>query len=109
MSREEHLKRLVDVIRSCGVSFSVWEKRNADSKGSGMWDWTSLMGDDRKKLLRELPPKLEIAIQPDTAQIVVQLWRVTYYIAAIDTKLCSDNMNSLNYFVHLILNLTGLC
>ena len=78
MSREENLKRLVDDIRSCGVSFSVWEKRNADSKGSGMWDWTSLFGDDRKKLLRELSKKVR-AIQPDTAQTVVQLWKVTYY------------------------------
>ena len=78
MSREENLKRLVDDIRSCGVSSSVWEKRNADSKGSGMWDWTSLFGDDRKKLLRELSKKVR-AIQPDTAQTVVQLWKVTYY------------------------------
>lgn len=77
VSNGEHLKRLVDIIRSCGVSFSVWEKRNADGKGSGTWDWTSLMGDDRKKLMCELPPKLDIAIQPDTAQNVVQLWKVT--------------------------------
>ena len=79
VSTGEHLKRLVDVIRSCGVSFSVWEKKNADGKGSGSWDWTSLMGNDRKKLLQELPPKLNAVIQPDTAQTVIQLWKVTYY------------------------------
>lgn len=39
-------------------NFLIWEKRNADSKGSGTLDWTSLMGDDRKKLLRELPKRL---------------------------------------------------
>ena len=38
VSTGEHVKRLVDIIRSCGVSFSVWEKRNADGKGSGTWD-----------------------------------------------------------------------
>ena len=27
-----HLKKLVDTINSCGMSFSVWEKRNADGR-----------------------------------------------------------------------------
>ena len=58
------------------MSFSVWEKRNADGKGSGTWDWTSLMGDDRKILLRELPEKMEPLIQQDTAKTVVELWKV---------------------------------
>lgn len=71
-----HLDKLINTINSCGVSFSVWEKRNADGKGSGNWDWTSLMGDDRKKLMKDLPSKLESVIQQDTAKTVVQLWKV---------------------------------
>ena len=72
----KHLDNLIEAINSCGVSFSVWEKRNADGKGSGTWDWTSLMGDDRKILLRELPEKMEPLIQQDTAKTVVELWKV---------------------------------
>ena len=71
-----HLKNLTQAINSCGVSFSVWEKRNADGKGSGTWDWTSLMGDDRKTLLRELPGKMEPLIQQDTSKTIVELWKV---------------------------------
>ena len=47
-----HLDKLIEAINSCGVSFSVWEKRNADGKGSGTYEWTSLMGDDRKTPLK---------------------------------------------------------
>ena len=74
-----HVKELVKLINQCGVSFSIWEKRNADGKGSGTWDWTSLMGDDRKKLLRELPMKLANSnkgIQQQTREIVARLWKV---------------------------------
>ncbi|KAK3704236.1 hypothetical protein QZH41_020490 [Actinostola sp. cb2023] len=73
--QSEHLKKLVEIINSCGVSFSVWEKRNADGKGSGTWDWTSLMGDDRKILLKLLPEKMETVLQQDTAKTVVHLWK----------------------------------
>ena len=43
-----HLKSLIRVIKSCGVSFDVWEQRNADGKGSRKHDWTSLLGKDIK-------------------------------------------------------------
>ena len=75
-SQQKHLKNLIQGIRSCGVSFSVWQKRNADGRGSGTWDWTSLMGDDPKIPLRELPGKMESLIQQDTAKAVVELWKV---------------------------------
>ena len=52
-----HLMELKDTIRSCGISFDIWEKENADGKGSGQYDFTSLMGADKKKLLKELPGK----------------------------------------------------
>jgi len=38
--------------------FDIWEKTNADSKGSGMYDFTSPLEADKKKLLAELPAKL---------------------------------------------------
>ena len=33
-----HLKKLIQVIRSCGISFDVWEQRKADGKVSGKYD-----------------------------------------------------------------------
>ena len=46
-----HLQKLIQVINRCGITFSVWEKRNDEGKCSGTKDWTSLMGDEKKKLL----------------------------------------------------------
>ena len=83
VEKSEHVKKLLQVINNCGVTFSIWEKRNADGKGSGTWDWTSLMGDDRKKLLRELPKRLASynCLQKNTCHMVIQLWKVgTVYI-----------------------------
>ncbi len=36
-----HTDALLHAIRSCGVSFSIWEKTNADGSGSGTYDFTS--------------------------------------------------------------------
>ncbi|CAB4029215.1 Hypothetical predicted protein [Paramuricea clavata] len=54
----KHLDKLKNTIRSCGVTFEIWEKSNADGKRSGQYDFTSLLGPDKKKLLKELPEKL---------------------------------------------------
>ena len=39
-----HLTELKDTIRSCGISFDIWEKENADGKGSGQYDFEELPG-----------------------------------------------------------------
>ncbi|XP_066016033.1 uncharacterized protein [Pocillopora verrucosa] len=72
--KNEHLQNLQAAIRSCGVSFDIWEKTNADGKGSGQYDFTSLLGSDKKKLLNELPTKLNGIIQPDTVEVVKTVW-----------------------------------
>ena len=56
--KNEQLQTLQSTIRSCGVSFDIWEKTNADGKGSGQYDFTSLLDSEKKKLLKELPKKL---------------------------------------------------
>lgn len=76
-----HLRNLTQVINSCGVTFSVWEKKDGDGKGTGKMDWTSLMGDERKKLLKNLPAKLEASqdsINHDTAETVIKIWKVLF-------------------------------
>ena len=81
-----HLRNLTQVINSCGVTFSVWEKKDGDGKGTGKMDGTSLLGDERKKLLRNLPGRLEAstnAIQCDTSKTVVKIWKVNNSVCII--------------------------
>ncbi len=68
-----HLKKLINTIGSCGISFDVWEKRDADRKSSGRHDWTSLLGSDKKRLLAELLPKLVDVLHQDTVQGVINI------------------------------------
>ncbi|PFX15033.1 hypothetical protein AWC38_SpisGene20771 [Stylophora pistillata] len=50
-----YLESLVEAINNIGIPFSIWEKKNADGKGSGSYDWTSLIGSDKEKLMDFLP------------------------------------------------------
>ena len=72
----QHLDDLVDAISGCNISFSVWEKRDSDGKGSGIYDFTSLMGTDKRVLLKKLPDRLGAVIRPECSQIVVKIWKV---------------------------------
>ena len=71
-----HLTDLVKCINECGVSFNVWEKRNADGKGSSIYDFTSLMGSDKKLLLKHLPEKLRECINANHIYFVIKLCNV---------------------------------
>ena len=55
----------------------MWEKNNANGKGSGTYDWTSLISSDKKKLLQLLPSQLQEkdTIFPETKEMVVKIWR----------------------------------
>ena len=65
--QNKHQDDLLKVIRSCGVTFNIWEKQNADGKGSGLYDFTSLMGSDKKLLLKT-----------ETSETVIQIWKVIF-------------------------------
>lgn len=75
----KHIEALLGAVRSCGVSFSIWEKKNADGKGSGTYESTSLMGSDKKLLLKLLPQKLQAdhVVEASIRPIVVRLWSVS--------------------------------
>lgn len=68
---------MISVINDLGITFLLWEKTNADGKGSCLYDWTSLMGSDKKKLCHLLPSQLESRdiLWPETKEIVVKPWR----------------------------------
>lgn len=92
-SKGVHLRRLTELINSCGLSFSVWEKKDGDGKGSGKMDWTSLMGNEKKKMLKVLPSKLEEcndAIHQDTKESVVKLWKVGLVLTYTSSNFSSD-------------------
>ena len=74
-----HIDALLCAIRSCGVCFSIWEKKNANGSGSGSYDFTSLMGPDKRLQLENLGKKLEVnpdAIKQIIQNSVVKLWDV---------------------------------
>ena len=71
-----YLETLINTIKNLGISFSIWEKKNADGKGSGSYEWTSLVGSDKKKLMELLPSQLQEKdiLFPETKDKVIQLW-----------------------------------
>ena len=70
-----HLQRLERAAQDCGVTFRVWESRDADKKSSG-YEWTSLMGKDKKKLLQKLPSKFPGLMEAGVQAEVAQIWKV---------------------------------
>ena len=106
-----HVNHLIDVIRSCGVSFDIWEKTNADKKGSGLYDFTSLLGSDKKKLLKELPEKLDGVIPPLCESTVKTLWEkfsIVYSIVTCKTpseEMIADYFHKAQEWVKLFVSL----
>ena len=49
--KNHHVQNVVDAINACGVSFCVWQKKDANGKLSGIYEWTSLVGNEKKKVL----------------------------------------------------------
>ena len=93
-----HMEKFINTVRSCGISFDVWEKQNADGKGSGMYDYTSLLGNDKKKLMKELPDKLEGIIHPDTSQTVIAIWKEFRELYGTITNISPSDENIAAYF-----------
>lgn len=61
-------------INSLGISFSIWNKKNADGSESQVKEFTSLLGSQKKKLLNGLPSKLSEVLYSDTCETVEQIW-----------------------------------
>lgn len=66
-----NLKQFIKTVNELGITFSIWEKKNAVRKGSGSYDWTSLVGSDKKKLMKLLPARLQDLdiLFPETKQL----------------------------------------
>jgi hypothetical protein len=108
----KHLKKLIETIRSCGVSFEVWQKKNADGKESGTYDYTSLLGADKKHLLAELPHKLNEVLHPLTKDTVINVWKEfsdLYKIITSWTPVCDyiELSRKAKSWINLFLSLNG--
>ena len=65
----EMVNRLIKEVKNCGVQFEIWDKAKS-------YEFTSLTGTERKKLLKLLPSKL-MRCQPSAYALKVKLlWEV---------------------------------
>ena len=59
------------------------EKKNADGGASGTYDFTSLMGTDKKLLLKGLAQKLDSVVNADCCERLVNIWQVSYLFTVL--------------------------
>ncbi len=73
-----YLKKLERAIQELNVSFRVWEIIEKDGKRTGRYDCTSLMGNSKKKVLSNLPPKFATLItNEEIATCMRDIWTVS--------------------------------
>ena len=70
------LTALSSSARQCGVTFRVWECRDPYGKPSGKYDFTSIMGQDMKKLLSQLPLHFNALLRTEISDTMAKLWKV---------------------------------
>ncbi|CAB4006241.1 Hypothetical predicted protein [Paramuricea clavata] len=91
-----NLKKFVEDVNELGVTFSVWYKKNGDGSSSNILHYTSLVGAQKKLLLKKLPSKLPNYLNSNTAATVVKIWEdfKQYYDFISDPNLTSDMSNT---------------
>lgn len=65
--KNEHLEAFLDAVRSLGVSFQVYKKNEK-------WEWTSLLGGEKRMLLRKLPNLFDQFLPPNKVEKTKSLW-----------------------------------
>ncbi|KAL9977700.1 hypothetical protein ACROYT_G015133 [Oculina patagonica] len=75
-----NMQKTIEAINNCGVSLSVWDKRNADGTPSGLYDWTSMVGNEKKKVLRSLPEKFPQILDPEHCNTISKILKATEWI-----------------------------
>ena len=73
-----HIQELETAIRSCGVSFHIWQKREPTGKPiPGSYDWTALTGTHKLKVLQRLPEMMNKILPDAVCGRIVHLWNVS--------------------------------
>ena len=79
-----NLRQLEQAIRSCGVSFQIWQKREPTGKPiSGSYDWTALTGKHKLQVLKMLPEKMSTLMPDSISPRVAAPWRVSMHTCII--------------------------
>lgn len=76
LEKDIYQQKLLSAMKKCGVTFSIWKKPDENGNSSDKYDWTSLMGTDKKKLLENLPEYFSDFLPQDNLDTVTQIWRV---------------------------------
>ncbi|XP_066919732.1 uncharacterized protein [Clytia hemisphaerica] len=60
---------LISAMKGCGITLKFWK----DKKDKN-YEWTSLMGNDKKKMLRKLPSHFHEFLPPAQVEPTKELW-----------------------------------
>ena len=72
-----HLRQLEQAIRSCGVSFQIWQKQEPTGKPiPGSYEWTALTGKHKLQVLKMLPEKMSTLLEESISPRVAALLKV---------------------------------
>ena len=72
-----NLRQLEQAIRSCGVSFKIWQKREPTGKPiPGSYDWTALTGKHKLQVLKMLPERMNALLPESVSPKLTALWKV---------------------------------
>ena len=73
-----NLQQLEQAIRSCGVSFQIWQKRERTGKPiSRSYYWTALTSRHKLQVLKMLPEKMTTLMPDSIFPRVAALWKVS--------------------------------
>ena len=77
LDKDIYQRKMLQAIKNCGVSFAIWQKQDEDGNITNKYDWTSMMGTDKKKLLKSLPDHFVEFLPEASVNKVTQIWQVT--------------------------------
>ena len=109
-----YLAKLVASVNEIGIPFSVWNKKNADGSESKEIDCNSLVGSQKKKLIKGLPSAFHQYLYPDSCKTVKQIWVdfAEYFGTISDFQLKADQakevFNKAKKWVPLFCSLGGI-
>ena len=86
-SHRRHLDAFLVVVHSLGVSLTVY-------KTNDKWEWLSLLGEEKKILLRKLPDHFEKILLPAKVNKTRQLWIVSSNVSCKVVHLTSYKANT---------------
>lgn len=87
IEKDIYQHKLLKSIKKCGVTFNIWQKPDENGNTTDKYDWTSLMGADKKKLLYNLPDTFAEFVSPATLDTVTKIWKVIQLIIPISLPL----------------------